>query len=266
MNRIDKKFAQLKKQKKKALIVYLTAGDPSLKKNEELIYALEKDGVDLIELGVPFSDPAADGAVIQEASQRALLKKTNLKKILALVSKIRKKSQIPILLMSYLNPVLQFGLARFAKEAKKCGVDGLIMPDLPPDEGKEISKLMKRQQIDLVYLLAPTSGPKRMKLVTRSSRGFVYYVSLTGVTGARRSLPSTIGENIKLAKKMTSLPVCVGFGISTPEQAKTVSKVSDGVIVGSAIVRALAKNSRVGATLFSHKYVRPFARALGKES
>ncbi len=264
MNRIQKKFQGLKKLKKKALIIYLTAGDPSLKKNEELIYAFEKDGVDLVELGVPFSDPLADGAVIQEASERSLKKKTTLKKILQLVSNVRKKSQMPILLMSYLNPVLQFGLARFADEAKKSGVDGLIIPDLPPEEGKEVSTVMKRKKIDLVYLLAPTSGEKRRRQVTAASRGFVYYVSFTGVTGAARSIASAVHQNISLAKKATRLPVCVGFGISNPAQAKAMSKSADGVIVGSAIVKSLAQNKTLNASRFSSKFVRPFARALGK--
>ncbi len=264
MNRIERKFRELKKQKKKALILYITAGDPSLKKDEALVLSFEKEGVDLIELGVPFSDPLADGVVIQEASQRALQKKTTLKKILSLVKNIRKKSEIPILLMSYLNPVLQFGIACFAKEAQKAGVDGLIVPDLPPDEGAAISKELRKKSIDLVYLLAPTSNQKRRTLVGTHSRGFVYYVSLTGVTGTRKKLPDSVYQNIRLAKKSTLLPVCVGFGISSPGQAKTMAAVSDGVIVGSAVVRELGAHPDLSAGEFSKRFVRPFAKALGK--
>jgi len=264
MGRIAATFKELKKKNRKALIVYLTAGEPSLKKNKELIFSFERDGVDLVELGVPFSDPLADGAVIQEASLRALKRHTNLAKILALVKEVRKKSEIPILLMSYLNPILQFGLEKFARRARSSGVDGLIVPDLPPDEGTEVSSLMRRSGLDLVYLLAPTSDEKRRRLVGRASRGFIYYVSLTGVTGARKSLPKRLKECLLLAKNSTRLPVCVGFGISNPRQAKTAARMADGVIVGSAIVRALLFRRRMPASQFSRRFVRPFARALGK--
>ena len=266
MNRIEAKFKELKKKKKKALILYMTAGDPSLARNAELITAFEKEGVDLIELGVPFSDPLADGVVIQGASQRALKRGTTLKKILDLVGKIRKKSQLPLLLMSYLNPILNFGLDHFAATARRAGVDGLIVPDLPPEEGKEVSAAMRKHGIYVVYLLAPTSGPARLKLVTRASRGFVYYVSLTGVTGARKALSPEMARNIRLAKKKARMPVCAGFGISTPEQAKAAARAADGVIIGSAIVRALAQYPRLSASQFSRRFVRPFARALGKVS
>lgn len=264
MNRIEKKFKALQKEKKKALIVYITAGDPSLSRTEALVHAFEKDGVDLIELGVPFSDPLADGVVIQDASQRALKSGTDLSKILKLVQKIRLKSQLPLLLMTYLNPVLRYGLSRFAVDAKRAGVDGIIVPELPPDEGKEISSVMRAKGIDLVYLLAPTSTSARRKMIGRASRGFVYYVSLTGVTGSKAMFPVSAAANIRLAKKETKLPICVGFGISTPEQAKVMSKIADGVIVGSAIVRSLAVSTKLSAEGFSKKYVRPFARALGK--
>ena len=264
MNRIAKKFADLKKHKEKALIIYITAGDPSLKKNEELIYAFEKDGVDLIELGVPFSDPLADGPVIQEASQRALKKKTNLVKILRLVKKIRKHSQIPILLMSYLNPVLQYGIERFSKSAKASGVDGVIIPDLPPDEGTEISLTMRKSGIDLVYLLAPTSTQTRIQRIVKASRGFVYYVSITGVTGVKRRAPLQLDSRLRAIKQHTKLPVCVGFGVSTPKQAKEAARSSDGVIIGSAIVKTLAAHSEINTGRFSKKFVHPFAKALGK--
>jgi len=266
MGRIENKFSDLKKKKKKALILFMTAGDPSLKKNEALIYAFEKEGVDLIELGVPFSDPLADGPVIQASSQRSLKAHTHLHKILALVARVRKKSQIPILLMSYLNPVLSYGLRNFAQDAKKSGVDGLIVPDLPPEEGKDIARVMRQQGLDLTYLLAPTSTPRRKNLVAHASSGFVYYVSLTGVTGHRKSLPAGLSKSILAAKKGIRLPLCVGFGISTPKQVKALSKTADGIIIGSAVVQSLADHPDFSAARFAEKFVRPLARALGKAS
>jgi tryptophan synthase alpha chain len=261
MSRISKKFAQLKKDKKKAVIFFMTAGDPGLKKNAQLAHAFEREGVDLLELGVPFSDPLADGPVIQESSRRALERGTTLSKILALVKDIRKTSELPILLMSYLNPVLHHGVPRFAKEAKAAGVDGMIFPDLPPDEGAEIAPILEKHGIDVVYLLAPTSTPARRRKVCRASRGFVYYVSITGVTGVgSASLPVT--ANIRAAKKETKLPICVGFGVSTPEQAKTMAASSDGVIIGSAVVKALQANPKMGADAFARRFARPFVRAV----
>lgn len=263
MSRIQKKFKELKKLKKKALIVYITAGDPSLAQNEALIPVFEKDGVDLIELGVPFSDPLADGPVIQEASNRSLARKTTLTKILALVRRARKKSQIPILLMSYLNPILAYGLEAFAQDARAAGVDGLIIPDLPVEEGKEVSRVMRRNGLDLVFLLAPTSTPERVRKVAGASRGFLYYVSLTGVTGVQQGKAVwNPGEALRLAKRESKLPVCVGFGISTPEQAEQAAAFSDGVIVGSAIVKALAANPRLAPQDFSKRFIRPFAAVL----
>jgi tryptophan synthase alpha chain len=262
MSRISEKFSQLKKDRKKAVIFFMTAGDPGFKKNAELALAFEKDGVDLLELGVPFSDPLADGPVIQASSRRALEKGTTLSGILKLVKEIRRKSKIPILLMSYLNPVLSHGAARFAREAKAAGVDGVIFPDLPPDEGGEIAPVLKKHGIDVVYLLAPTSTPERRRFVCRASRGFVYYVSITGVTGVHSSLPAAVEKNIREAKKETKLPVCVGFGVSTPEQARTMARIADGVIVGSAVVKALEANPRMAAAAFSRRFARPFVAAV----
>lgn len=265
MNRIAKKFSQLRKQGKKALIVFLTAGDPSFAKNEALVRAFEKDGVDLIELGVPFSDPLADGPVIQASSQRALKKGADLRGILGLVKKVRKNSEIPILLMGYFNPILQYGPAKFIADARSAGVDGVIVPDLPPEEGRELSSFARRKGLDVVYLLAPTSSKARIRLVAHSSRGFIYYVSLTGVTGASAKVSGSLGKTVGRVKKQTRLPVCVGFGVSTPQAARAVSKTADGVIVGSAVVRALFERPKLSVSEFSAKFVRPFARALGKE-
>lgn len=242
----------------------MTAGDPSLGKNEELIHAFENEGVDLIELGVPFSDPLADGTVIQASSKRSLEKKTTMPAILNLVKKARRKSQIPLLLMTYLNPVLRYGLKKFAKDAAKAGVDGIIVPDLPPEEGVEVSKEMKARGMDVVYLLAPTSPAERQKMVSRASRGFIYYVSITGVTGTKTSAANDIRSHLASFRRKTKLPVCIGFGVSTPEQAKQMAAVSDGVIIGSAVVRTLHENRTLSADKYAAKFVRPFARALGK--
>ena len=263
MNRIQEKFNELKRKKEKALIVFMTAGDPSLKKNEQMVAAFEKEGVDLIEFGVPFSDPLADGPVIQASSQRSLHRKTNLSQILKLVERVRRRSEIPVVLMSYLNPLLSFGLEKFSRAAKKAGVDGVIIPDLPADESAEILPAMRRQKLDVIFLLAPTSTPQRQHLIARVSRGFIYYVSLTGVTGIRKQLPDSIDKNIQSMRRHTRLPICAGFGISTPEQVRSVCKSADGVIIGSVIVKALAENAHMDANKFAAKFVRPFAKALG---
>lgn len=264
MNRIEQRFARLKKQKGKALIVFLTAGDPGLSKNEALLPVLEKEGVDLIELGVPFSDPLADGPVIQAASQRALSRGVTLEKILRMVRRARKKTSLPLALMSYLNPIAHYGIERFARAAKAAGVDGVIVPDLPPDEGRAIAHTFGKQGLDLVYLLAPTTPSKRQIRISRASRGFVYFVSLTGVTGVRRSLSQPVLAQVRALRRVTKRPVCVGFGVSTPQQAREVSRSADGVIVGSAVVRALAENPKLSASAFAKKFIRPLARALGK--
>ncbi len=242
MNRIDQKFQELQKRKKKAFIAFITAGDPSLKTTEQLVLAFEKAGVDIVELGVPFSDPLADGPTIQAASQRALKKHVNLESILAVVKRLRQRSQIPIALMTYYNPVFHYGEERFTRKAKACGVDGLIVPDLPPEEGHGLIRAARQNGLATVFFLAPTTTPQRMKRIVNAATGFIYYVSLTGVTGARQELPASLTQQVRLAKRMTRKPVCVGFGVSTPAQVRQVAKVADGVIVGSAIVNAIAGN------------------------
>ena len=242
MNRIDQKFKDLKKKKKKAFIAFVTAGDPDLKTTEQLVLAFEGAGVDIIELGVPFSDPLADGPTIQAASQRALKKHVNLENILATVKRVRQRSQIPIALMTYYNPIFHYGEERFTRKAKACGVDGLIVPDLPPEEGHGLIRAARQNGLVTVFFLAPTTTPKRMKHIVNASTGFIYYVSLTGVTGARQELPASLTSQVRLAKRLTRKPVCVGFGISTPAQVRLVAKVADGVIVGSAIVSEIAQN------------------------
>ena len=266
MNRIDKKFLELKRAKKKALVVFLTAGAPSLSATEALIPAVAREGADLIEIGVPFSDPLADGPVIQASSQRALSRGVTLRKILAMAARVRKHTSVPLLLMSYLNPIWHLGTAAFAKTAKKAGIDGVIIPDLPPDEGREIARVFRAQGLDLVYLVAPTSSAKRQKFVSNASHGFVYFVSMTGVTGARRALSEVVLSQVSALRRKTKRPVCVGFGVSTPAQARQAAKAGDGVIVGSALVKALNANRTLKADAFARRFIRPLARAVGKSA
>ncbi|MDP3142731.1 MAG: tryptophan synthase subunit alpha [Candidatus Omnitrophota bacterium] len=241
-NRIEKKFQDLKRRNKKAFIAFITAGDPTLEVTYKLVLALEKSGAAIIELGVPFSDPMADGPTIQAASCRALKKGVNLAKILKLVLRIRKSSQVPLALMTYYNLVFRYGEERFIKNCGKSGVDGVIIPDLPPEEARVLIRAGRKNKVSTIFFLAPTSTKERIKLVSRISTGFIYYVSLTGVTGVRRSLPSDIIRNIRFIKRYCTKPVCVGFGISNSEQVKALSHFSDGVIVGSAIVKQVEKN------------------------
>lgn len=262
MNRIDKKFKELKKQKKKAFIAYITAGDPNLSMTKNIVLALEEAGVDIIELGIPFSDPLADGPTIQAASGRALLKGINLRKIFAAVKNLRKAAGIPIVFMTYYNPVLKFGIQNFVKNCKQAGVDGVIIPDLPFEEAKDLVKYSKKAGLATIFLAAPTSTRVRIANIAKNSTGFIYYVSLTGVTGARSKLPAEIMSNVRSIKSMTKKPVAVGFGISTSRQARDISKVADGVIVGSAIVKIIGNYQRNNKILLSR--VSSFAKTLAK--
>lgn len=242
MNRIDLKFKELKVKNKKALIVYLTCGYPDLKTTEKLVLELESHGADIIELGVPFSDPLADGPVIQESSSYALKKGINLKRIFSLVRSLRKNTQIPICLMGYYNPVLSFGPVKFVREALKSGVDGIIIPDLPPEEDRELVSLSKKSRLKTIFFLSPTSSKERIRYIAQVSGGFIYYVSLTGVTGPRQDLPLDLKENIRIIKSYTEKPVCVGFGISRPEHIAEVFRIADGAIVGSALIKLIKDN------------------------
>jgi len=242
MSLIERKFRALKRKNKKAFIAFITAGYPDLNTTKKLVLGLTRVGVDIIELGVPFSDPMADGPIIQEASQAALKNGINLNDILNLVKALRKKINTPLCLMTYYNPIFCFGEERFAKKASACGVDGIIIPDLPPEEGASFIRLANKSKIDTIFFVSPTTSPERIKLVSRVTRGFIYYVSLTGVTGPRENLPQDLANNLKIIKKLSKKPVCVGFGVSRPEQVKAIYKVADGVIVGSAIVGKIKEN------------------------
>ncbi|HCC69407.1 MAG TPA: tryptophan synthase subunit alpha [Nitrospiraceae bacterium] len=239
MNRIEKTFKKLKKESRKAFIPYIMSGDPNLEATERFVIELEECGADIIELGVPFTDPLADGPTIQRASERALKEGITLKKVIAFVEDIRQRIKIPLVLMTYYNPVFKYGDEAFIKEAVRVGVDGVIIPDLIPDEAGDFIKTARKYGLDAIFLLAPTSTEDRIKKVARASTGFIYYVSITGITGARLSLEDSIMESINNIRNLTDKPVAIGFGVSTPEEAKAVSGLADGVIVGSAIVKRL---------------------------
>lgn len=243
MNRIEKKFKELKKKNQSALILYLTAGDPDLKTTEKLIFTLEKAGADIIELGVPFSDPTADGPTIQSASMRALKKTFSLTDIFALVKRVRKNSEIPLLLFSYYNPIFKFGEKKAVVEAQKAGIDGMLIVDLPPEESNSLRKFTQKAGLSLVHLATPTSDPERLKLIAKASQGFIYYVSVTGITGARKELPRDIYQHITQIRQVSHLPVAVGFGVSDPTQAKNLAKIANGVVIGSALVSLIEKFS-----------------------
>lgn len=261
-NRIDKKFKKLKKEKKKAFIAYITAGDPNLEATKKLVLALERSGADIIELGVPFSDPIADGPTIQAASHRALAGGVTLKKIFSMMGGLRKVTQIPIAFMTYCNPVLRYGIEKFIKSCKHNGVDGVIIPDLPCEEAKGLIRFANREKVAVIFLAAPTSTRKRIKNIVKNSTGFIYYVSLIGVTGARRKLSPEVASNVRAIKSMTKKPVAVGFGISSYGQAQDMAAITDGVIVGSAIVKIIADNQKNNKALLLK--VAKFSKILAK--
>ncbi len=235
-NRIDKTCAALRAARRKGLIPFLAAGDPSLQATEDLVLKFAAQGADIIELGVPFSDPLADGVVNQRAYHRALAGGVTLPRILETVRRIRTRSDVPIVLMSYLNPIHRFGLRAFPGAARAAGVDGLIVSDCPPEEMAEFQAQLESVNVHAVLLLAPTSSPERIGRIGTQAGGYLYYVSLRGVTGTRDALPPDLADGIARIRQATSKPLAVGFGISTPEQAKAVAELADAVIVGSAIV------------------------------
>ncbi len=259
MNRIEQRFGELQKKGETAFIPYITAGDPSLEYTEKIVYALEAAGADVIEFGVPFSDPVGDGLVIQEAAHRALLKGASLRKILALIKKMRTNTQVPILLFSYFNPILAYGVADFARDAADAGVDGVLCVDLPPEEAGEYKAVLDAKGLCTVFLIAPTSSEERIALIARHCSGFIYYVSRMGVTGEQTALAADLAEALARIHRHTDKPVAVGFGISTPDQARKVAGLAEGVVVGSAIVRLIAS---LGEAPDMAEKVREFAQAL----
>ena len=239
MSRLDQTFEALRARGDRALVAFFTAGDPSLETTARLVIEAERRGADVIELGVPFSDPVADGPVIQRAGQRALAAGASLRRVLELMRTLRNEVRVPIVLMTYYNPILAFGLPAFAETAGKVGVDGVIVIDLPPEESDPLRAGTDAAGIDMVHLVAPTSTAARMRMIARKTRGFVYLISLTGVTGERTELPPDLAAQVRALRLVTTKPLCVGFGIGRPEQAAAVGRLADGVIVGSAIVRVV---------------------------
>jgi len=261
MNRIDLLFKSLKREKKKALIPFITAGDPDLVTTKDLIFILEECGAHIIELGVPFSDPLADGPVIQAASLRALSKGIDLNKILALVDEVRQRTDIPLILMTYYNPVYRFGLSELARQASMAGVDGFIIPDLPPEEAGEWRRLARGNNLDVIFLVAPNTPLSRAQFVARKTTGFLYTVSVAGITGKRKGIPEALTDYLKMLRTVTDKPLAVGFGISSPSQVKETGALSDGVIVGSALVDLLA---HYGDNKDGYSHVRSFINSLSK--
>jgi tryptophan synthase alpha chain len=243
MTRIEKKFQELKAARRKAFIPYITAGDPNLQTTAELIVALDKAGADVIEVGVPFSDPIADGPVIQRATERALASGASLSDILRMATAIRKRSQIPLLLFSYYNPLFRYGLEKLAQDAAAAGFDGILASDLAIEESGTFVELMNKAGLNTVFLVAPTSSAERMRKIAAASTGFLYAVSRTGVTGESQELASDLRDFLKTLRTHTSVPIAVGFGISQPEHVKAVWQEADGAVVGSAMVRTIEENA-----------------------
>ena len=242
MNRIQTKFDYLKEKNKKALGIFITAGYPDIKISEKILLSLSSIGVDFIEIGIPFSDPMADGPLIQESSEVSIKNGMNVSLCLDLVKKIRVKNQsIPIILMGYYNPIYSYGNTKFIKKAKNYGVDGLIIVDLPLEEDNELFYETERHNLHLIRLVTPTTDTGRLKNITKDARGFIYYVSVAGITGTKSALIKDVQSKINSIKKISKLPIIVGFGIKTPNQAKEMSKISDGIVLGSAIVEKIKK-------------------------
>jgi tryptophan synthase alpha chain len=241
--RIGRLFERLKAEKRAALVAYITAGDPSPEQTPELVAALERGGADLIELGVPFSDPVADGPVIQRASERALKAGTRLASVLDIAATIRKRSEIPLVLFTYMNPVLRYGLGELARAAVASGIDGCLLTDLSVEEAEPYIHVMRKAGLDTVFLAAPTSSRRRLELVAKYSSGFVYLVSRTGVTGEQAEISSSVGPLVEAMRAVTGLPLAVGFGISNAEQVRAIAALADGVVVGSAFERVIEENA-----------------------
>ena len=244
MNRIVERFAKLKRDNKKAFVVYIGAGDPHLEATRQLALAFDKAGVDVLELGVPFSDPLADGLVNQLAAQRGLESGTTPPKLLETIASIRRDSQVPIVLYIYFNIIHRVGMERFITDAAKAGVDGLLVLDLPPEESDNYEAQMAKAGLCNIYLIAPTTPEERMEKIVKRAAGFIYYISREGVTGMQTKVASNLAEQVAKIRAHTSLPIAVGFGVSNPEQAKAVANEADGCVVGSAIVNQIATHGK----------------------
>jgi tryptophan synthase alpha chain len=242
-----------------ALIPYITVGHPNIATTLKLVPLLASSGCDIIELGIPFSDPLADGATIQRASYEALRQGVTPHLCLEVAQELRRQTEIPLVFMTYYNPVLKFGLEQFCSKCAEVGIDGLIIPDLPPEEGQELEKSTRSHGLDLIYLLSPISTEERIRIVVGKASGFIYLVSLTGVTGARDRLPEELEGFVARVKKRTEKPLCVGFGVSTPEQAQRIAKVADGVIVGSRIIQLLDEDKSLKN---AHSFIKCLRQAL----
>ena len=262
MNRIDQKFSDLRAVGRKALIAYISAGDPHLEATRELAWAFEEAGVDILELGVPFSDPLADGIVNQLAAARALAAGATVRGVLDCVRAIRARSQLPIVLYTYMNPIYRYGFAQFHRDAEAAGVDGLLILDLPPDEDAQNSELSQATGLKRIRLIAPTTPPARIAQLTTGASGFIYYVSREGVTGERAEIATSLGEGVAAIRATTALPIAVGFGISNPEHVRQVAQHADGIVVGSAIVKQIGEfGSDPGLVAKLSAFVRPLAEA-----
>jgi len=261
MSRIAETLNTLQQKGTKALVPFLTAGDPDLATTEELIHVLVESGADIIELGVPFSDPMADGPTIQLASERALAAGTTLHGVLELVTRVRRRTNVPIVLMGYYNPVLRYGVTAFAADAAAAGVDGVLLVDLPPEEAQELHPHLRRNGIDLITLLAPTTPSARMRTLAAAAEGYLYYVSMTGVTGSQKVDPDAIADAVREIRASSAVPVAVGFGITTPADARAVAAFADAVVVGSALVKIIAASGRSPELL---NEVRAFMTALSE--
>ena len=242
MNRIQKKFKELKSKNEKALVGFVSAGDPTPELSFEIILAMCQAGVDILELGVPFSDPTSDGPVIQRSSHRSLKNKTSLTSVLAMTREIRSQTRTPIILFSYYNPLFKYGCGRFSRDAVNAGADGVLVVDLPPEESDEMTAQWQDSKLNLIRLVAPTTPPDRMAMIAKDAEGFLYQVSKTGVTGSLGINLKNVNEQVRTLKSQTNVPICVGFGISTPEQVASVASIADGVVVGSAFEKLIEDN------------------------
>ncbi len=262
-DRIATTFARCRAAGETALVTYVMAGDPDLATSKAMAVACAEGGADLIEIGIPFSDPIADGPTIQHAAERALAVGTTTRDVLAVAAHLRARSAVPIALMGYLNPILAHGVPRFAKDCEKAGVDALIVPDLLPEESGEMSPVLAARGVRTVFLLAPTSGPERIAAAARAASGFLYFVSVTGVTGARKSSPQELAPQLAAVRERSPVPVVIGFGVSSPDQARAMGRLADGVVVGSAIVQRIAEGgARAARAARVKRFVGSLKRAL----